>query len=195
MVKNLVTTRLPALAGALCALTLLLAGPATAANCYLADQDSGELVFSGEAEGNRFEGRFREFTVQLCHDNDDLTTAEIEVEIATGSATVGNRQGDRELLGEDLFAAERFPRAFWVSGEIESEGDGRYLAEGELNLRQISASQPVHLQMAMDGDQLNLSGNAEIERLAFDVGQGEFADPEFITPVIRLNFELVLSPE
>ncbi|MGY6588608.1 MAG: YceI family protein [Wenzhouxiangella sp.] len=195
MVKRLLTTRLPALAGVLCASALLWAGPATAAECYNADQDSGELVFSGEAEGNRFEGRFREFTVQLCLDDDDLTTANIEVQIATGSATVGNRQGDRELLGEDLFAAERFPRAFWISDEISSRGDGRYFAEGELNLRQISASQPVQLQLAREGDQLALSGSAEIERLEFDVGQGEFADPDFITPVIQLNFELVLSPE
>lgn len=195
MVKRFVTTAKPALAGVLSAAALLLAGPVTAANCYSADQDSGELVFSGEAEGNRFEGRFREFTVQLCLDDDDLTTADIEVQIATGSATVGNRQGDRELLGQDLFAAEQFPRAFWISDEISSQSGGRYFAEGELNLRQISASQPVQLQLAREGDQLNLSGNAEIERLEFDVGQGEFADPEFITPIIQLNFELVLSPD
>jgi polyisoprenoid-binding protein YceI len=176
-------------------LALVLGFPAAAEQaCYTADAESGELRFSGEAEGNRFRGHFREFSVRLCLDDDALETATIEVQVATGSATVGNRQGDQALLDEELFAAERFPRAFWVSGEISDQGH-RHLAEGELNLRGLSASQPVALSLQREADQLKLSGEAVIERLEFGVGQGEFADPDFISPEIGLSFELNLSPE
>jgi polyisoprenoid-binding protein YceI len=162
--------------------------------CYGADAESGELRFSGEAEGNRFRGHFREFTVRICLDDEALETAVIEVEVATGSATVGNRQGDQALRDEELFAAERYPLATWTSGEIQSE-DQRHLAAGELSLRGVSLSQPVALKLRREGDQLQLRGEAMIERLQFGVGQGEFADPDFISPEIALSFELNLSPE
>jgi polyisoprenoid-binding protein YceI len=179
----------------LTALALVIGLPAMAEQvCYTADADSGELRFSGEAEGNRFRGHFREFAVRLCLDDDALETATIEVEVATGSATVGNRQGDQALLDEELFAAERYPRAFWTSTEINHEGQ-RHRAEGELSLRGISASQPVTLELQREADRLKLSGEAVIERLEFEVGQGEFADPDFISPDIALSFELNLRPE
>lgn len=177
------------------ALTLAVALSAQAdSNCYTADAESGELKFSGQAEGNFFQGHFREFSVRLCLRNEDLQTAEIEVEVATGSVTVGNRQGDQALHDDELFAAERYPRAQWVSGVIEQQAQG-YLAAGELTLRSVSASQPVMLKLEMNGDSWALSGEAVIPRLAFDVGQGEFADPDFISPDIRLEFHLNLEPE
>lgn len=162
--------------------------------CYTADADSGSLAFSGDAEGNRFQGHFRQFSVRLCLEDADLETARIEVEVATGSATVGNRQGDQALLDDELFAAERYPQAEWSSGEIEQAGPG-YLAQGELSLRGIKANQPVRLALEQNSEGWQLTGEASIQRLNFDVGLGEFSDPEFISPEIRLTFNLALAPE
>lgn len=169
--------------------------PAAASSCYRGSHDDGELTFRGEAEGNRFQGRFREFQVAMCPDDDDSTRARIEVEIRMASATVGNRQGDRELLGSDLFFTDQFPVARWISQPFEFSSAGEQLVEGELNLRGIKASQPVRLDFADVDGQQRLSGGAEIERLVFDVGQGEFADPEFISPLIELAFELILAAD
>ncbi len=163
-----------------------------AEQCYRGDADSGELEFRGVAEGSRFTGRFRSFEVRLCLKDQSPETATIEVNVETGSATVGNRQGDAALVDEDLFAVEQFPEATWSSSEIEADDDG-FLAAGELSLRGVSASQPVSLLFEFGEGSLKLSGSAEILRLEYGVGQGEFDDPDFIRDRVDLSFELMLS--
>lgn len=176
------------------ALTALLAGLPllAAAECYEADADSGELTFSGVAEGSPFNGRFREFSVSLCLDDQDLTTAEIRVTVATGSATIGNRQGDQALKDEELFYVDRFPEAIWTSGEIVAADDG-YRAAGELTLRGVTAKQPVRLHLHPDEDPARLTGSAEILRLEYQVGTGEFEDTDFIDNEVTLEFDLGLK--
>ncbi len=162
--------------------------------CYRADGDSGELNFRGEAEGTPFSGFFDDFEVRLCTVDGGLAGAAIEVRVATGSVTVGNRQGDEALRGSDLLAVEQFPEATWVSESVEAGGDG-YQAEGRLRLREVSADQAVNLRLEQDGDAWWLSGDAEILRLEFNVGTGEFDDPEFIRNRVDLRFDLELEPE
>ncbi len=174
-------------------LLISITSPANAEeHCYRGDADSGELEFRGVAEGSRFTGRFRDFEVRVCVDNNNPESARIEVTVETGSATVGNRQGDAALVDEELFAVDRYPQAVWTSQAVEPKDDG-YLAAGELSLRGVSASQPVQLNFEFNDDGLGLSGSAEILRLDYGVGQGEFDDPDFIRDRVDLSFDLSLS--
>lgn len=176
-------------------LLISITGPTNAdEHCFHGNADSGALEFRGVAEGSRFSGRFRDFEVRVCVDDDHPESARIEVTVATGSATVGNRQGDAALVDDDLFAVDRYPQAVWVSQALEPKEDG-YLATGELNLRGVSASQPVLLQFDHSDVGLGLSGSAEILRLAYGVGQGEFDDPDFIRDRVDLSFDLLLSAD
>lgn len=162
--------------------------------CFIADGDSGELNFRGEVDGGgAFSGFFEDFSVRLCLQDEALETAEIEVTVRMEAATVGNRQGDEALRGRDLFAVGQFPEARWRSAQIQAV-DAGYRALGELSLREVSAEQAVNLRLERDGDALWLHGDAEILRLDFNVGTGEFADPDFIRNRVDLRFELALQP-
>ena len=162
--------------------------------CFTADQNSGELGFSGVAEGTPFRGYFGQFHVRLCLHGDDLSTAEIEVAVQTGSADVGNRDGNQALKDGEFFAVDRFPEATWKSGEVEIDGD-EFLAEGELSIKEVSASQPVRLSLDTESEPWTLSGGVEIMRLDWEVGVGEFEDPDFIRNRVDLRFELELEPD
>lgn len=174
----------------------LLGLPATglAADCYRSDAELGDLEFSGVAEGNAYQGEFGEFEVEICLEDHDLATARIEVRVRTGSASVGIRQGDEALLSEELLFADHYPEAAWISEDIIQTDDG-YRADGELTLRDVSASQPVNLRLSRNNDVLMLLGDAEILRLEYGVGQGEFADPEFVDNRVELEFSLELAPD
>ncbi len=172
----------------------LAPGALAGERCYHGSAESGSLEFRGEAEGNRFNGHFRRFHVQVCLTDAEPETAVIDVRVETGSGTVGNRQGDAALVDEELFAAERYPEAVWTSSSIERNEDG-FIAEGELSLRGVSASQPVQLQFDHADAGLDLTGSAQIMRLDYGVGQGEFEDPDFIRNRVELSFDLVLSAE
>ncbi len=176
------------------ALALTVTLSAHAEVCFGADAASGDLSFSGDVEGNAFRGHFRQFDVSLCMVGDDPATAEIRVSVATASATVGNRQGDEALKEDELFAVDQFPEAVWTSAEVVADNEG-WRAEGELNLRGMTAGQPVQLQLASENDGFRLAGTAEILRLDYQVGIGEFEDTDFIGNQVSLTFNLFLKPE
>ena len=175
---------------ALCAPLTVLAGE----TCYIADSDSGELKFSGVAEGTPFRGQFGEFSVRLCLEGENLSTADIEVTVKTGSADVGNRDGNQALKDGEFFAVDRFPEASWTSTDIVADGDG-YRAEGELSIKTVSSPQAVAMSLDTGSDPWELSGHAEIMRLDWNVGTGEFEDTDFIRDRVDLRFQLELQPE
>jgi polyisoprenoid-binding protein YceI len=178
----------------LAAAGLAAAVPATAATpCYGADASDGELLFDGVLDGTPFTGSFNHFTVSLCLEGDDLAGADIRVSVDTASGDTGNRQGNAALRGEEFFHIARFPEAVWTSLAIRPAGDG-YLAEGELTVRGVTAAQPVHLRFE-PGEPARLSGRAEILRLDWDVGTGEFADTDFLRNRVDLRFELTLRKQ
>ena len=177
------------------ALGALLLGQASLATdgCYETNANGGELGFSGVADGSPFSGEFEDFSVAVCLADGDLAGGEIRVQVATGSATIGNSMGDQALKDEELFHIERFPQAVWISDRIVADGDG-YRADGELTLRGVTASQAVRLRMETAPESLRLTGSAGILRLDYAVGLGEFEDTEFIANEVSLVFDLELQP-
>lgn len=186
----------------LAVLALLASGVVVAQpgeRCYSGGSDGGWLEFRGAVEGTGFSGRFGRFTVRYCMPPGAPVDGRIEVRVETASADSRNRDRDEALLGAEFFDVERFPHSSWTSSEIEATDDG-YRAEGELELKGIRAPQAIRFALEPDGEALVargafvLAGDAEIDRLRFDVGTGEFADPEFVRDRIELRFEVELVP-
>lgn len=165
-------------------------------SCWLADQDSGVLEFSGITEGRAFDGVFESFNVRLCLRDHDLSTADIEVSVETSSANTDSRDRDQTLRGEEFFWAAQFPTATWISQSIQpSDGALSHTAEGQLSLRDIRLNQPVDMSLIDSDNGPRLVGQASILRLDYNVGIGEFADTDFINNEVKLTFDLSLKPE
>jgi polyisoprenoid-binding protein YceI len=190
---------LKGLARALAALALLALGVpfAQAQHCYQLNAQPGdgiELRFSGSIEGTPFRGSFDVFEVRACLAEGGLEGGEIVVNVATDSASVGNRDGNQALRSSDFFFIEQFPMAEWRSTSITAAEEGD-LAAGTLTIKSTSADQTVRLQTRVSQDSLQLTGGAEINRLTWAVGVGEFEDPSFIRDRVDLSFDLTLVLE
>jgi polyisoprenoid-binding protein YceI len=176
------------------AAALALALPGAHAACWQGDASSGELGFTGQIEGENFFGTFSDFEVQVCRpDGAAWENSEWSVRVATASADTRNRDRDETLHGEEFFAVDQFPQARWESTQVRSAAGGLEL-RGELQLRGYTAAQTVQVSVEPDdGNRLSLTGSADISRLAFGVGQGEFEDTDFIRDRVDLEFELQLT--
>ena len=165
--------------------------------CYAGGHESGVLQFSGAVEGSGFTGSFGEFSVTYCMPNGEPAAGEIEVQVELATADTDNRDRDQTLKGEEFFAVEQYPRSSWRSLSIERDGDG-YLADGELELKGIRAGQTIQFTLEPDGEaivargEFTLLGEAEVNRQRFQVGTGEFADPEFVRNRVDVSFEVSL---
>ena len=169
--------------------------------CFAGDASSGTLEFMGAVEGTGFTGRFGEFSVEFCMPDGAPVDGRIVTRVALGSAETGNADRDEALVGEEFFHVDEYPESVWTSREIRTveSGDG-YAAKGELRLKGITADQAIRFKLSPDGDALiasgefTLAGDAEVDRQRFDVGTGEFADPEFVRDRVEVRFEVRLTP-
>ncbi len=185
-----------------CCAALLAAGPWAAGqpmSCYEGGSEAGELRFAGAVEGTDFNGWFREFSVRYCFEETDPTQGTIEVHVVLESADTRNRDRDQALKGEEFFDVERYPEAHWRSIMISPDSAG-YVAEGVLELKRFAHPQVVRYtltpesagQIAVEG-WLRMDGEAQVDRQRFEVGTGEFADPQFVRNRIDVDFRLQLT--
>lgn len=169
---------------------------ASEVQCHTANQDTGGLAFNGVTEGRGFDGKFEDFSVRICLEGADLTTASIEVKVETGSADTNSRNRDQTLRGEEFFWVSQFPQAQWSSQSITQTGGAfSHEAQGLLVIKDIRQDQPVFMRLVTDGPTPRLQGEAEIFRLDYNVGTGEFADTDFIENRVGVTFDLELVPE
>lgn len=175
-------------------------GVAAEEKCFAGSGDTGRLQFSGAVEGTEFTGQFGEFTVDYCMPESGPTDGRIDVGVVLASADTENRERDETLKGDAFFAVDRYPKASWTSRSISAEEEG-FAADGELQLKGIRADQAVRFTLTRDGEDLfasgefSMLGDAEVDRQRFDVGTGEFADPEFVRNRVDVTFEIRLLAE
>jgi len=174
--------------------TALAAMLATTVNATEYVQARGSaLSFATTYDGMVFTGRFPEFQTTLHFDPDDLASARLDVTIPLASALTGNSERDSTLKTSDFFNVARFAQARYSAREFRALGDGRYAAEGVLQLKGIE--KPVTLTFTWEpGTPAILTGSASVQRLDFDVGINDWADTRTIPNEVSIATKVRLRP-
>lgn len=173
--------------------TLLIVAPLAQAADWAVDAAKSTLNFSGTAEGMAFDGQFKQFEPKIQFDPADLAASRFDVGISLGSADTANAERDDTLKGSDFFAVKRFAEARYVATSFRDLGEGRYAADGNLSLRGIEKPVTLEFSWSAHDNQATLDGTAQINRLDFDVGAGDWSDASTISHEIGVRTHLELS--
>lgn len=157
---------------------------------WVVDVESSRLGFEGVQTGNKFAGEFEKFDAAIVFDPEDIGNARIKVEVDTGSAKTGDRQRDGALGGADWFAVKTFPKATFVSNDVELTGDGAYAANGTLTIRNVARDLRLPFTLAIEGDRATAEGEVTLTRTDFGVGQGEFATAQWAGLDVKVFFNI-----
>jgi len=176
--------------GALACLLALVALPAAAAQCYRVEATASSVSFRVDQAGSPFHGRFREFGGRVCVDG--ATVTRIDVWLAPGSVDAGLPEIDRALQGADFFDVARHPRVTFKSDAVQAQG-GRQLAHGTLEIK--GTRRPVRVPFALhEGRNPVVSGAFTLDRLAYGVGSGEWANTKWLGAQVTVRFRAALAP-
>jgi polyisoprenoid-binding protein YceI len=176
------------------AIVLVLAlCPAAHAEVRQADQSDGRLEFSAIQAGASFTGSFTRFRVALDFDPEHPASGRLDVTVEVASIDTRDPERDEILRGPDFFQVEKHAQAVFHAGRFERAGDG-WRAPGDLTIRGVTRSVPVAFTLAPAAGALVMKGSASLERLAFGLGQGEWASTEWVGDAVDVRFELRLQP-
>lgn len=172
---------------------LIAISPLAHATDWQADPAKSTLNFTGTAEGMDFDGHFGQFTPAIRFDPSDLGSARFDVKISLASADTANSDRDDTMKGGDFFAIKRFPEASYTATRFRDLGEGRYAADGNLSLRGVEKPVTLEFSWAANGDSATLDGTANLNRLDFEVGAGDWSDASTIAHEVKVRTHLELK--
>ena len=169
----------------------LTALPAQAQQQLVPAQSS--IEFTAKQMGVPMQGQFKKFDAQVAFDPAKPATSRIRFTVDTGSATMGARETDAELPKPVWFNVAQFPQATFESSAIKALGGGKFDVAGKLTIKGASVQVTVPVALAQSGATTTATGVLPIKRLAFKIGDGEWADTSMVADEVQVKFKLALT--
>ena len=170
---------------------LLAAHPAVAQQKLVPAQS--EVQFAARQMGVPLEGHFKKFDAQVGFDPAKLATSKIVFTVDTGSATMGSRETDAELPKATWFNVPQFPQATFQSSAIKALGAGKFEVTGKLSIKGMARDVVVPVTLVQNGATTLATGALPLKRLAFKIGENEWADTSMVADDVQVKFKLALT--
>ena len=166
---------------------------ALAATQWKTDPAQSTLKFSGVQAGAPFEGAFQKFSANIQFDPQDVTTSRFDVTVDLKSANSKDKDRDETLQGPDFFDVKRWPTGHYLADKFTDKGGGKFTASGKLTLRDVTKDVPIEFTFQPDAAGGLLKGTAQLKRLDFGIGQGEWKDTSWVGNDVKIQFQLRLQ--
>jgi polyisoprenoid-binding protein YceI len=165
----------------------------TAAQAQRVDPARSELVFVTRQMGVPVEGRFERWDAQLAFDPRKPESASLVLRIDIGSLSFAASEVSTEAQRGVWFDAARFPQAGFRSTTVKALGPGRYEMAGRLDLKGHTRELVVPVELVQTGSTGTASGSFTVDRMAFRIGDAEWADPSLVAHEVRVRFKIALT--
>jgi polyisoprenoid-binding protein YceI len=152
-----------------------------------------EIAFTTKQMGVPVEGKFTRFSAQIALDPKKPDTGSVAFSIDTGSARFGSAELDAEVPKPTWLNVAKFPAASFQSRSVKAAGPGRFEVAGQLSIKGNVRDVVVPVQVVQAAGTSTATGSFTIKRLAFKVGEAEWADTSMLADDIQIRFKLQLT--
>lgn len=152
-----------------------------------------EIAFVSKQMGVPVEGRFKKFDAQIAFDPNKAEGGKIVLTIDIGSITMGSPEPDAELPKAPWFNAALFPKASFYSSVIKPLGAGKFEVRGKLSIKGHAQDVLIPVTLTQDGTTTFASGAFTVQRLAYKIGENEWADTSMVGDDVVVKFKLGLT--
>lgn len=147
---------------------------------WVIDHEASHIRFVAEQAGADFDGHWRDWTGDLRFSASRLNESRFDVAVTVESVDTSDDERDATLLESAWFNAGKYPLARYRAEQFRSDGKGGFVAEGELIVKGNATPVPLSFEVVEQGAKRTLSGTARVDRLAAEIGTGEWSDTEWV---------------
>jgi polyisoprenoid-binding protein YceI len=87
----------------------------------------------------------------------------------------------------------KFPQAQFESSTIKALGGGKFEVAGKLTIKGTTQNVVVPVTLTQSGPNTTATGTLPIKRLAFKIGENEWADTSMVADDVTVKFKLALT--
>ena len=158
-------------------------------------EDESALTFTGTYDEIEFLGGFSEFSPELYFDPQDPSKSFLDVTIDVTSVATDSYDRDAEMPSKMWFWFSEYSESKYIASEFLKLDDGRYQANGVLDLKGVKKVVPLVFSWAEnDQGRYRLLGEASLDRRDFGFGNGPWLDDPTVGFEIKINVDLLLAP-
>ena len=170
---------------------LLVAGLAQAQQKLVPAQS--EITFVSKQMGVPVDGRFKRFDAQIAFDPAKPEAAKVAFTVDISSISLGSPESEAELPKATWFNTAKFPQATFQSSSIKGLGGGKFEVSGKLGIKGNQRDVVVPMALTQVGTTTTAIGAFSIKRLAFKIGENEWADTSMVADDVQVKFKLALT--
>jgi polyisoprenoid-binding protein YceI len=178
-----------AAAAALC----LFAAPAMAATTWTVDHAKSRLGFSVQWSGEAFNATFKSWKADIAFDPADLAHSRVVATIDLNSEDSGSADNDEGLKGAEGFDTGKFPAAKFETTGFTAKGGNAYVANGRLTLHGVTRPIALPFTLTISSSGAHMTGKADVSRMDFGLGQGEWAGETPIAHAVTIIVDLTAT--
>jgi polyisoprenoid-binding protein YceI len=168
------------------------AAPTGGAAHFTQAPGSGSLTFSFTQAGAENQGSFKQFSTELTYDPKNPTAGSLKVIVQSASLDTRDKDRNDLLAGAELLDVAKYPTAQYVANSFAKRADGQLEAVGKLTLRGVTKDLRVPVNLRMQGNGCELSGEVTLKRLDFGVGQGDWKSTDGVSNEVKLQYKVPL---
>lgn len=148
------------------------------------------IEFSGDQAGAPFDGRWQQWEADIAFAEALLDESYFDVRIQVESVSTGDEERDAYIVGEDFFDQPRFATARYTAKEFRRDGE-QFIAAGELRMKGVSRPTSLEFSVQESAGEQVLVGTAQIDRLAWNIGVGDWSDTDWVGQFVEVNVRVV----
>ena len=152
-----------------------------------------EISFTFKQMGVPVEGHFKRFDAQIAFDPAKPATGKVAFTVDIASINLGAPEAEAELPKATWFNTAKFPQATFQSSSIKALGGGKFEVTGKLGIKGNQRDMVVPLLLTQTGPTTIASGLFPIKRLAFKIGENEWADTSMVADDVQVKFKIALT--
>lgn len=184
------------------AFAVLPARAESLAENWIVDTAASRLGFIATQANAEFTGRFHTFAAKIIFSPDDLDHSLIDVEIDMLSVDTQSRDRDSEIGTADWFDSGAFPTAHFRATRFVDTGGGHFEAHARLTIRGVGHDVVLPFELTIEDDparpggkRATVVGRLDLLRLAWGIGQGQWADTGTVGDKVVVTVDLVATSE
>lgn len=169
---------------------------------YQIDTAHSNIGFSVPILGglSKVRGKFTDFSVNLVHDEKDITKSSVTATIKAASIDTGIEKRDAHLRTADFFDVEKFPEITFKSKRVEGKGN-QLVAVGDLTMHGVTKE--VTMPIAITGRHRNPENNRvnigylaklTLNRRDYGINWRNANNPDFVGDEVEIEISLITRP-
>lgn len=162
------------------------------------DYEKSAIRFRGEQAGAPFEGAWRIWSATLQFDANELDDSRFDVSIDTNSVFSNDKDRDDYIRSDAFFDSTQFSEAKYTASEFISNkpnNSNEFIAQGNLSIKGLNKALPLTFSIEQNDQTITLSGKASIDRLAWNIGTGDWTDTSWVGQYVEVDVRVVAKVE